>query len=111
MAYAIFGWSIAVMTACDGLMQSIHFNEELSRIISIRRAIIAHDQKVGQEFCKVPSPALHWQLREEGIWTDVCSSFTGYSNLPRYWKLQLEYKYKLLFNWEIPITVTIVILA
>lgn len=111
MSSAIFGWTLAVMTACEGLLQSIRFEEALRQATAMRHVILIQDQRLSQEFCKNPSPVLRWQWREDGIWTDVCSSFTGYSNLPRFWKLQLDYKYKLLFSWEIPITVSIVILA
>lgn len=111
MRTSIFGWTLAVMTACESVLQSVRFDEALRQATAMRHAILIQDLQLSQEFCKSPSPALRWQWREDGIWTDVCSSFTGYSNLARYWKVQLNYKYKLLFTWDIPITVTIVILA
>jgi hypothetical protein len=111
MPYRIFAWILVVLTACDLVRQTTNFDEALRSATSLRRVVLRQDLKLSQNFCKNPPLALRWQWREDGIWTDVCSTFTGYSNLPRYWKLELAYKYELLFAWEIPITVTIVILA
>lgn len=111
MAYRIIVLTIVFLTACEGLLQAVAFQKSLRDATALRHIILSRDDMLGHKICNNPSPALLWQWRDSGIWTDVCSSFTGFSPLPRFWKVQLSYKYKLLFRWELPITVSIVILS
>ena len=67
MRTSIFGWTLAVLTACDCLLQSIRFDEVLRQATAMRHAILIQDVKLSQEFCKNLSPALRWQWREDGI--------------------------------------------
>ncbi len=110
-ALGIFGLVLLVLILANGLVEAARFETALAQATSLRHIILSNDAIASQKFCKNPNSALHWQWREEGIWTDVCSSFTGFSKLPRFWKVQLKHKYKLLFTCELPITVTIVILS
>lgn len=107
----IFVWLLALVTALDTWAQTREFHRAVSETITLRHIILSKDEKLSQKFCDTPHPYTDLAWREENLWTDVCSSFSGFSELPRYWKLTLHYKYKLLFTRELPITVSIVISA
>ncbi len=110
-ALRVFLWTLAFMASLDTWMQTKEFRQALDQAITLRHTILSKDEKRGQKFCEAPSPYVRWHWREENLWTDVCPSFSGFSELPRYWKLTLLFKYQLLFSREIPITVSIVISA
>lgn len=110
-ALRIFAWILSFMTALDTWQQVQLFDQALEESLTLRHAVLSKDERLSQKFCGTPSPHVQLDWREENLWTDVCSSFSGFSELPRYWKLTLSYKYKLLFIREIPITVSIVISA
>ena len=108
-ALRIFVWLFAFVTALDTLTQVQEFRKALEDVITLRRIILSKEDKLCQKFCEAPPPAVQAYWREDDLWTLVCPSFTGFSELPRYWKLTMDYKYKLLFIREIPITLVIVI--
>src|SRR5687768_3687015 len=110
-ALRIFVWFLALVTALDSWVQTREIRLAMTGMLSLRHTVLSKDPELSQKFCESAHPHLELFYREENLWTDVCSSFSGFSELPRYWKLTVRYKYKLLFTRELPITVSIVISA
>ncbi len=101
-------WLSVLLTSLGALAETLSFRSSLNEFLRLRHIVLSKNDKLCQKFCETPNKHVSLMWRKENLWTDVCSDFTGFSELPRYWKVTLNYKYKLLFRWELPITVSIV---
>ena len=102
---------VAILALFSSYLQGHALEARMKNTEDFLLSLLSKSDRSIQIFCqeKAADTLLYW--KEEGEWQEVCPHFIRHNALPRYWKLQLGYKYKLIFGAEIPITVSIVILT
>lgn len=106
-------WVLAILASWDTLARGTEAQQQLLDLVQLRRQLIADAPGARLAFCadsaRQQSARLLW--RSAGSWTSACSPAAGTRGLPRYWRIEARLKYGMLFLLELPITVSIVILA
>ncbi len=105
-------WLLVLLAALDITTRAENSSRKLQALLELRRQILAEPEAARLQFCEkleAEGPRLSW--REQGSWTSACSHANQSRGLPRYWRLEARLKYGMLFLFELPIRVSIVILA
>lgn len=114
--YRILPWALALMASLDLIIQTNEVHQNFLAVLDLRRKILKNPWETRREFCQMsPLPPLESLVllwREGETWVDSCQSmFERANSAPRYWKLEVRPKIRLLFLGELPITLSIVILS
>ncbi len=106
-------WILALLASWDTVARAVESEKQLLAIVQLRRQLLIDASEARLTFCqeapKSGSTRLLW--RSQDRWVPACSDRSGMRGPPRYWRIEARLKYGMLFLLELPITVSIVILA
>jgi hypothetical protein len=105
-----WGYILVCLMSWDFLENSVILNRAIQSLLVMRHKLLVDRNNARMTSCQEKSPSkvlLFW--KERGNWVDVCQSPSKTGYLPRLWRIEFTYNYRMLFLSELPITFAIVI--